>query len=234
MSWLVKMEISSQIALRLKILDSYDWHQKLWECYPGMPDKNRGFLTRLDALEGAFRIWMLTVELPACPDWCQPAAFQIKEIASTFFSHRYYVFDLMANPVKTLVVRGSNGETLYGKNGKRHHGKRVPIVNNEDLADWVKRKGMVRSKDQQTGSNIPGGFRIVEERPLEIRRMTENYFTKTDKNAGITHRAFHGSVQFRGTLEVTDHIHFQETFHKGIGSAKGFGQGLMLLSPVKL
>ena len=48
------------------------------------------------------------------------------------------------------------------------------------------------------------------------------------------HSAYHGGVQFRGVLEVTDREHFIQTYQAGIGGAKGFGFGLLLLSPVNL
>jgi CRISPR system Cascade subunit CasE len=58
--------------------------------------------------------------------------------------------------------------------------------------------------------------------------MVENHFRKKGQ-AG-----YHGGVQFRGTLEVTDPVKFAETYQSGIGSAKGFGFGMLLLAPVKL
>ena len=237
MSWLVHMEMDAEIARREGICDSYAWHKRLWECFPGMPDKKRteiGLLYRVDTLDGAFRIWLLGREKPVRPPWCAPSDFKINEIAPSFFSKRRYAFDLKANPVKTIVQRGPNGETLYRPTGKRQSGKRVPIVKLDELRDWLMKKGEVRCRDQVTGQDIPGGFRIVEDSPLEIRPMVENYFRKRDKAKGKDQAAFHGGVQFRGTLEVTNHERFVETYYSGIGSAKGFGFGLLLLAPVNL
>ncbi|MBA3028753.1 MAG: type I-E CRISPR-associated protein Cas6/Cse3/CasE [Desulfobacterium sp.] len=58
--------------------------------------------------------------------------------------------------------------------------------------------------------------------------MQANHFRKGE------HRAYHGGVQFRGTLEVTERGKFAQTYQSGIGGAKSFGFGLMLLAPVKL
>ena len=79
---------------------------------PDAPDAKRDFLTRIDQLEGAFRLWILARRKPVRPQWCPPDGFALKEIAASFLSHRYYAFDLRANPVKTIVQRGPNGETL--------------------------------------------------------------------------------------------------------------------------
>lgn len=234
MSWLAKMIVSVEDGLKNDKTDSYSWHKKPWECFPNDPDKKRDFLTRLDSMEGVFCLWMLAQEKPICPSWCLPENFSLKEIAPSFLSHRYYAFDLRANPVKTISKRGLNDEILYRANGKRKHGKRIPIVKIDELSAWIKRKGNIRCRDNVNGADVPGGFRIVEEYPLEIRPMTENYFRKVEKTDGKVHRAYHGSVQFRGTLEVTNQAHFSATYHNGIGIAKGFGLGLFLLAPVNL
>lgn len=228
MSWLARLEVDAKTARREGISDSYAWHKKLWECYPDAPDTKRDFLSRIDTLEGAFRLWILAERKPARPEWCPPDGFSIKEIATTFLTHRHYAFDLRANPTKTVVQRGPNGETLYRPTGKRKSGKRVPLVKPDELRSWLIQKGKVRCRDSVTGLDVLGGFQIVEDKPLEISPMVEAYFRKKGQ------AAYHGGVQFRGILEVTDPVKFIETYQSGIGSAKGFGFGLLLLAPINL
>ena len=133
-----------------------------------------------------------------------------------FLAHRTFAFDLRANPIKTLVVRGPDGATLLRPNGKRAHGKRVPLVDPDELRAWIERKALA------------GGFRLAEEKPLDVGPMCEHHFHRKGGTG------YHGGVQFKGILEVTDPIKFSETFHSGIGSAKGFGFGLLLLAPIHL
>lgn len=220
MSWLARLEVDSQTIYSEGIsADIYTWHKMLWQCYPGVPEKTRvdiGFLTRIDQLEGAYRFWVMAKEKPMRPPWCPPDSFAVKEISVSFLTHHYYAFDLKANPVKTLVQRGPNGETLLRSNGKRKCGKRVPLVKPDELQTWLNRKA------------IAGGFQIVEDRPLDISPMVVSHFRKGK------HSAYHGGVQFRGILAVTDQKSFAETYHAGVGSAKGFGFGLLLLAPVKI
>lgn len=228
MNWLARLEVDTDTANAQGILDCYSWHKRLWECYPGAPGAKRDFLTRIDLLEGAFRLWVLSRRKPVRPHWCQPDGFAVKEIAASFLSHRYYAFDLRANPVKAVVQIDSNGEPVLQPNGKRKRGKRVPLVKPEELRAWLVQKGNVRCRDEVTGLDVLGGFRIVEERPLEISPMVESHFRRKE------HSGYHGGVQFRGTLEVTDREKFIETYQSGIGSAKGFGFGLLLLAPINL
>jgi CRISPR system Cascade subunit CasE len=228
MSWLARLEVDAEIARAQRIFDSYAWHKKLWDCYPDTPDAGRNFLTRIDQLERALRLWILARRKPERPSWCLPDSFSLKEIAPSFLSHRHYAFDLRANPVKTIVQRGPDGETLLCSNGKRKNGKRVPLVNSKELQAWLIRKGEVRCRDKETGLDVPGGFRILEEKPLEISPMVESHFRKKGQSG------YHGGVQFRGILEVTDQEKFIESYYSGIGSAKSFGFGLLLLAPVNL
>jgi CRISPR system Cascade subunit CasE len=229
MSWLTKFEIDERTARLQGIRDNYGWHKRLWDCFPGKPNKERDFLTRIDDLEGRFRLWLLSSDKPERPGWCRPGDYAISEIAPSFLCHKRYAFDVRVNPVKTVVQKGPNGETPLHANGKRKHGKRVPLVRHEDLHEWIRRKGRIRCRDKDTGVDIPGGFTIVEEenRPLEITPMIENHFRKKE------HMGYHGGVQFRGILEVTDQERFIETYYAGIGGAKAFGFGLLLLAPVK-
>jgi CRISPR system Cascade subunit CasE len=228
MTWLAKLEITSEIACATRIFDSYAWHRKIWECFPDTPDAKRAFLTRIDPTEGMFRVWVLSAEKPLCPAWCPPEHFALKEISPSFLSHRYYAFDLKANPTKALVQRDAKGQPLLSSAGKRKRGKRVPLVKPDELRAWLIRKGQVRCLDSNTKQEVPGGFRVVEDRPLEISPMVESHFRKKE------HSAYHGGVQFRGVLEVTNLDFFRKTYQAGIGSAKGFGFGLLLLAPVNL
>ena len=68
MSWLARIEIDSQTAFSDGAPDSYGWHQRLWSCFPDQPDRKRDFLTRIDTLEGAYRLWLLSPSRPGCPE----------------------------------------------------------------------------------------------------------------------------------------------------------------------
>lgn len=209
MTWLACIEIDAETAFDGGVPDSYGWHQRLWRCFPGEPDRKRDFLTRIDTLEGGFRLWLLSPSQPACPGWCPPERFALKQIVESFLAHRHYAFNLRANPVKCLVQRNEQGE-------RERHGKRVPLIRPEELRAWLDRKG------QQ------GGFRIVVDKPLDIGPVVKSHFRKKE------HAACHGGVEFRGVLEVTDPDKFKAAYHAGVGSAKGFGFGLLLLAPVNL
>ncbi|HEY9167071.1 MAG TPA: type I-E CRISPR-associated protein Cas6/Cse3/CasE [Candidatus Kryptonia bacterium] len=228
MNWLAHLEVDAEAAGAHGIFDNYSWHKRIWEdCFQREPDAKRDFLTRIDHLEKTYRVWILAKRKPVRPPWCSSIDFAIKEISPSFLSHRYYAFDLRANPTKCVDQRGPDGNKILRSDGKRTKGKRVPLVKREELRVWLLRKAEIRCHDERAGVDIPSGFRIVEEQPLEISPMLENHFRRKDD------AAYHGAVQFRGILEVTDREKFMESYQSGIGSAKGFGFGLLLLAPIQ-
>ncbi len=85
--------------------------------------------------------------------------------------------------------------------------------------DWIVRKA---------GQH---GFRLLEEADedplLDIGPRRDFRFTRHDKSRGL-----HVGVCYQGSLEVTDSVLFGEAFKQGIGSAKSFGFGLLLLVPL--
>jgi CRISPR-associated protein Cas6/Cse3/CasE subtype I-E len=68
---------------------------------------------------------------------------------------------------------------------------------------------------------------------LRTHPARKEFFWKP-RNGGNT-KAMPGVVQgieFRGVLEVTDRARFFQTFRSGVGSAKAFGFGLLVLAPI--
>jgi CRISPR system Cascade subunit CasE len=45
-------------------------------------------------------------------------------------------------------------------------------------------------------------------------------------------RGLHRTVEFQGVLTVTDAAEFHETFTRGMGSAKAFGFGLLVIARI--
>jgi CRISPR system Cascade subunit CasE len=179
---------------RLRIRDSYDWHQRIWDLFVGQDGKRRDFLFRVDRLEEAFRVMVLSRSQPTKPDWCREGCFKAKTVQASYFGHERYQFSLLANPTKKLG------------------GKRLAL-SADDLLIWMERKAAT------------GGF-IVETATLQIIPRGREYFRKN----GI--RGAHKSVEFRGVLTVTDPEQFKSSVTQGIGSAKAFGFGLLLLAPI--
>lgn len=207
MTHLTQITLDFAAVARLRIRDVYDWHQRVWECVPGRDRQRRDFLTRLDQKGGGFQLLIVSPVEPTRPDWCPPDCWRgPKPIPESYFARSRYRFQLCANPTKKVAVQNPDGS--FKKNGRR-----VPLSKREDLIAWITRKGE------------QGGFAVQEETLRTIPRGRE-YFQKHGQHG------LHSAVEFQGVLTVTDPAKFHETFACGIGSAKAFGFGLLVIAPM--
>ena len=208
MTYLTQVLIDSDTARQLKLWKwgSYDWHQAVWKAFPGRDGQQRDFLTRLDERNGGFRLAIVSPEMPTRPDWCPPGCWQTKPIPETYFSKRQYAFQLCANPTKKVTKLGADGKPT--KNGKR-----VPLRQREELVAWMVHKGQL------------GGFHVDVEKLRSLPHGPDRF--QKNGQAGT-----HTTVAFQGVLTVTDPAKFHETFTGGIGSAKAFGFGLLVIAPI--
>lgn len=208
MSWLARALISSGVAAEagLSGTDAYGWHRAAWQAFPGLDGERRPFLSRLDVTPDGFTLYLLSRDhVPSVPPWCPPSAWAVKPIGAEFIRARLYRFDLRANPTRRIVKLGADGQPT--KNGRRS-----PLNSLADQIGWLERKAS------------SAGFKLVELPDVGVRQ--DQVFRKRGQH-GV-----HAGVRFQGVLEVTDPALFQTAFYQGIGSAKGFGFGMLLLQPV--
>ncbi|MDA1277883.1 MAG: type I-E CRISPR-associated protein Cas6/Cse3/CasE [Verrucomicrobia bacterium] len=204
---LTQILVSYEDAVRLlRIRDTYDWHQRVWQAFGGRDGGPRDFLVRVDRKEEAYRVLILSRSTPAKPDWCPTDCFGTKKIPDEFFEHRCYRFTLLANPTKKVRSNKAGERT---KNGRR-----VPVSQREELIGWLERKAQI------------GGFAINVDSLRTIPRGRE-FFHKDGISQGT-----HSAVEFQGELTVNDPVQFRTVVAAGIGSAKAFGFGLLVLAPI--
>lgn len=95
----------------------------------------------------------------------------------------------------------------------KRDGRRCGIYDEEGLQGWLVRKGK------------QSGFRAL------AASVTTDGKQKSRTTGG--HEGVFASVLFEGVLEVTDPEAFLAALESGIGSAKGFGFGLLSVAPVR-
>jgi len=208
MTYLTQVTLDFATAARLGLHHTYDWHRAVWRAFPGRDGQPRDFLTRLDQRREAFRLLIVSPVDPTRPDWCppDPEIWQTKLIPETYFSHGRYSFQLCANTTRKVTKLAADGTPT--KNGMR-----VPLRKREEFLEWIKRKGE------------QGGF-AVDEATLRTFSRGREYFEKSGQHG------LHTAVEFQGMLTVTDPARFHESFTHGIGSAKAFGFGLLVIAPI--
>lgn len=214
---LTEIRLSYENAVKAGLRDAYAWHRQVWLCFPDRPDAARDFLTRLDPRDDHFRLLLLSAVAPLRPPWCPTEVWRSKAVPGDFLAAAAFRFSLVANPTQKLVVRDDAGT-------RKKNGRRVPVVHRDDAPDaagkprpgllsWLARKGEAH------------GFAFLPDEVRTIPRPRQ-YFIK-----GGT-LGLHAGVEFQGRLRVTDPARFAEAFARGIGSAKAFGFGMLVLAPL--
>ena len=194
-------------------------HQRLSMAFPepgaqlaaagyGVTRDEGGFLFRIE--EGP--VSQILVRSRIAPDWgraFQDAGWLVDEVpkprsfdTGDFIAGTELAFNMEANPTKRLAADGPEGRK----------GARVPLRDDAALAAWMLRHA------------ASGGFEIIPE-SLRIERAGR----QTARLKQAAHRHW-DSVNFRGCLRVTDAEAFAAVLTNGIGSAKGFGFGLLSLA----
>lgn len=206
--FLTQISVPYDLAVqKLRIRDTYDWHQRVWQAFGDRDGEARDFLTRIDRKDEGYRLLILSRTSPAKPDWCPTDCFGSKQIPESFFEHPHYRFSLLANPTKKVRVDNADGT-------RKKNGRRVPLTGREELVGWLEKK------------TKGGGFEVKIESLRTIPRGRE-YFHKAGAHG--THTA----VEFQGELRVISPAEFRATVASGIGSAKAFGFGLLVLAPIQ-
>ena len=172
-----------------------------------------GFLYRIDPQFGGRAV--ILVQSAVEPNWeyafhnagyLLAAPPECKLVDHPFAEGHYFRFRLVANPTRKI-------DTKSEPDGRRRHGKRVPVASDR-LLDWLTRRAG------------PAGFCIDED-----STTVQAGYIYVNKSGNASAQRLR-SVRYDGTLNVTDAAAFQNTLVSGIGPAKAFGFGLLSVAPV--
>lgn len=204
----------------------YAEHQWLWRLFAATEGTARDFLFRRSDVDGLPRYYAVSSRVPTQI----PNAWQVK---TTAYDPQLHVgdrlrFELRANPVVT-----------HGRDGKSKRHDVVMEAKKRLLAE----RGFVHWKDWRSADKPPlyqlvhetcahwlarraerAGF-SVDDQSLVVEGYTQNS-EKRDRQLRFS------SVDFSGELVVTDPQALAAALRDGIGHAKAFGCGLLLVRRV--
>lgn len=196
-----------------ELANRYELHRTLMHAFkPELPGGER-LLFRLETERGSAEVLVQTQNLPNWAYFREDAGFigymmetepQVKPFTPEFKMGQKFYFRLLANPTYRKA----------GYKNKKGHSKRIGIKTEEDQIKWLMKKG-------QAGGFLPFG-------ELVLKNMDSLHGVQVDGNE--KHIIKIDCVQFDGLLEVTNPEEFEQTFRSGIGSARGFGCGLLSLA----
>ncbi len=224
---------------------AYEDHQWLWQrFFPAPAGTPRDFLfRRLDAGVAA-RFYVLSARAPQTdvPGWqVRPTAY-----APSLTAGERLHFELRANPVVNRpgkVQLNPDGSTKLHVAGKRVGSAKRSVVRHDVVMDAKKRllteRGVTQWRDW-SGTDKPLLYELarkvcgqwlltagqargfaVDEGCLSVEAYTQH--------RGKNDELRFSSVDFAGELTVLDVEKFSATLFKGVGHAKAFGCGLMLV-----
>ena len=226
----------AQIEL-LRILQGnvYAVHQLLWKLFPDDPDAKRDFLFRQEfekeqlAYEETRRGLPLFYVVSHRKPEPVPGLLLVesKEYNPIFKKGMQLQFDLRVNPIVARKTEGKKNSQKHdvlmdekskvkaeGITDKKQIQKRVYATAEKWLVDRASLMGITLEKNDD-------GFQLV----------TSGYCQHFLKKKGNTNIRF-SSIDFSGLLTVTDPDKLTNVLFTGIGPAKAFGCGLLLVKPV--
>lgn len=215
------------IAELTKVLGRGDYgeHQAIWGLFRSPEKDKRDFLFRKESY-GSWPVFFAVSQTPPLTDE-GPWQVETKAYEPKIRSGDRLAFSLRANPVVTRWI---------GKDSKRHARHDVVM----DAKNALKAKGIPKSEWPTTPELVQSaGFQWLAGRAEQYGFAVELGLVRAD---GYRQHCFRkgksgrevrlSTMEFSGILTVVEPELFADALFKGIGSAKGFGCGLLLIRRV--
>lgn len=192
--------------------DAYRAHQYLWELFPGDPEHKRDFLFRRNDHGAWPEFYLVSARLPE--DWDGAWRIQHKAYQPQIAAGERLAFQLRANPVVTRSGEGGRKRHDVIMDAKR----RLDAAQRPPLAALVQSEGFAWL-DRRAADH---GF-ALREAEVQVDGYQRHELLRRGGRVRFS------SVDFTGLLTVTDPERFRDALYRGIGPAKGFGCGLLLV-----
>lgn len=226
MSYLSRVSIdpASVNAARLAkdvCVNAYREHQHLWRLFDIDPDAERDFLFRREQPAGGFpRFYLLSAREPRHNDnvW----QIETKAYRPAIRTGQHLAFSLRVNPVVTR--RNAEGRQVRHDvvmDLKHRTGFNKLPVNERPLLNELIQQAGLEWLQKRAATH---GFSISSDNIL-----VEGYQQHRAAKKGGKNPIRYSTLDFTGLLTVTEAGLFQQTLTKGMGSAKAFGCGLLLV-----
>lgn len=197
--------------------DVHSFHRLIWDLFADRPDRRRDFLYRVET--GGHAATPVVYTVSARPPQGDGGLWNIatKPYAPQVLKGQRLVFSLRVNPV--VSRRDDKGRqqrhdvVMDAKRRLRRDGEPLPPLAQlvqQAAGDWLR---------ERAGK---AGF-AVEQGHLRADGYRQQRWSKGRRVISIS------TVDFSGMLLVKDSELFRQTLFKGIGPAKGFGNGLLLV-----
>ncbi len=204
--------------------DGYSLHKLLWNLFSDGPDRRRDFLYRFEVIKGIPSFYTVSEREPVDSDnrW----TIHAKHYNPKLKKGDVLSFAVRVNPIKSKRDENDHQQrhdiVMEAKN--KIGFKNLPAAQRSPVATLILETGI----DWLKAREIEYGFSFKD---TSVR--ADGYFQhKLFKGKGAQPVTF-STMDFNGILSVTDPGTFiDKCLFKGIGPAKGFGCGLMLVKRI--
>jgi CRISPR system Cascade subunit CasE len=198
--------------------DGYRLHQALWQLFQAPPSTPRDFLYRRLETRHWPSFYVISHRQPV--DTRGVWMIQSKTYAPQLASGQRLAFALCANPVVTKP--GAHGkpmrhDVVMNAKQQRHDQEESPVA----LGALIQQVGRAWLEDRAERY----GFQLEQVR-------VDGYRQHQLRKARDGQRIRFSTLDFNGLLTVVDAERFCQTLFNGLGPAKGFGCGLLLVRRV--
>lgn len=231
--------------------DGYQFHKIVWDFFSDGPDRKRDFLYRHETVNGWPTFYTISERKPTDPNglW-EINGSTVKPYAPKLAKGDRLAFKLRANPVKLAKKERSTNEIEVWRKSREERG----LTQKETTKKRIRHDVVMEAKSRIGFNGLPHTRRphvatLIQEAGMAWLKEKENEFgffvsdnrgNPTVRADGYSqHKLFKGkgnksvifsTLEFNGILTVTDPDKFvEECLFKGIGPAKAFGCGLMLV-----
>jgi CRISPR system Cascade subunit CasE len=200
---------------------AYKLHSLVWDLFADDPDRKRDFIYRQDMVQGLPAFYCVSERVPN--DRHSIWDVESKPYSPVVKKDQRLAFMLRANPIRTK----------RDENDKQH---RHDVVMEAKTLLKQKQAELPRESEliQQAGymwlalKGEANGF-TVSEGEIRADGYSQLRFTKPK---GM-HSVSLSTIEFNGLLTVNDPDLFVKTLFHGLGPAKAFGCGLMMIRPAR-
>ena len=206
--------------------NAYEAHRWLWRFLPELPGTARRFLFRRRDLDGLPRFYVVSDREPAAPT----PVWQVtsKPYAPELQAGDRLAFELRANPV--VSTRNAAGKVMRHDVVMQEKTRLLKARSLERWADWT---GPDRPALQELVQRC--GAAWLHQRSAAFGVQVDDATLRVDGYE--QHRGKHGilrfsSLDFSGQLHVQDPAALRRALVAGVGHAKAFGCGLLLIRPI--
>lgn len=212
---------------------AYGEHQWLWRFFPSPAGTERDFLFRRRDVDGLPRFYVVSKRLPE-PD-SDAWQVQCREYRPQVPAGARLSFELRANPVVSRSGEGGSKRHDVVMDAKKR------LLTARDLPNWEAWAPDRTAADGQP-DRPPPLYQLVHAACTGwlASRAEQHGFALDESSVSVAAYQQHGgkrgqlrfsTVDLAGELVVTDAERFLTTLASGVGRAKAFGCGLLLVRP---